>query len=66
MSIVWNNFIRGALMFRAAICQGLFCQKVLTENSSNFPFVKVSQYAVAMPTLCPLLLLPIMHQIMPA
>ena len=31
-------------MLCAAIRQRLFCQNVMTENSSNFPFVKVSQY----------------------
>ena len=39
-----KNFIRGALVFCAAIRQSLF--NVLTQNSSNFSFVKVSRYTV--------------------
>ena len=34
-------------MLLVAIFQSLFCQNVSTENSSNFPFVKVSQSIVA-------------------
>ena len=33
-------------MFLVAIRQSLSCQNVSTENSLNFPFVKVSQYTV--------------------
>ena len=33
-------------MFGAAIHQSLFCQNVLTKNSSNIPLVKVSRYTV--------------------
>ena len=36
MSIVWNNFIRGALVFRASICQSLFHQ----HKSQAFPLSK--------------------------
>ena len=41
-----KNFIRGALVFCAAIRQSLFRQNVLTENLSNFSFVKASRYTV--------------------
>ena len=33
-------------MLRAAICQTLFCQNVVSKNSSNFNNDKVSQYTV--------------------
>ena len=33
-------------MLRAGICQSLFCQNVLRENSPKFNDVKVSRYTV--------------------